>query len=105
MALTPVEVRHFKPPKRFLGGYRTHEVDELLNEIVVSFEDVVTGHVFDVVDRFDPASPDLLVERLAAPGDALVVEALRSCGHEPHLPPASVPPRLSTCGRSVVGCG
>jgi cell division septum initiation protein DivIVA len=40
MALTPVEIRHLKPAKTLFGGYRRSAIDSLLDEIVVSFEDV-----------------------------------------------------------------
>jgi cell division initiation protein len=59
MALTPVEVRHFKPPKRLLGGYRSLEVDELLNEIVVSFEDVWRERA-DLADKVEALEADLV---------------------------------------------
>jgi cell division initiation protein len=59
MALTPVEVRHFKPPKRFLGGYRTTAVDDLLNEIVISFEDVWRERA-DLADKVEALEADLV---------------------------------------------
>jgi cell division initiation protein len=59
MALTPVEVRHFKPPKRFLGGYRQREVDELLNDIVISFEDVWRERA-DLADKVEALEADLV---------------------------------------------
>jgi cell division initiation protein len=59
MALTPVEVRHFKPPKRFLGGYRSLAVDDLLNEIVISFEDVWRERA-DLADKVEALEADLV---------------------------------------------
>jgi cell division initiation protein len=59
MALTPVEVRHFKPPKRLLGGYKTFAVDDLLNEIVLSFEDVWRERA-DLADKVDQLENDLV---------------------------------------------
>src|SRR5207245_7367961 len=40
MALTPVEIRHLKPPRAAWRGYRTAPTDNLLEEIAASFEDV-----------------------------------------------------------------
>ena len=59
MALTPVEVRHFKPPKRLLGGYRITAVDELFDEIVVSFEDVWRERA-DLADKVEALEADLV---------------------------------------------
>ena len=59
MALTPVEVRHFKPPKRFLGGYGILAVDDLLNEIVISFEDVWRERA-DLADKVEALEADLV---------------------------------------------
>jgi cell division initiation protein len=59
MALTPVEVRHFKPPKRFLGGYRVTAVDDLLNDIVISFEDVWRERA-DLADKVEALEADLV---------------------------------------------
>jgi DivIVA domain-containing protein len=40
MALTPDELRHRQLGRVLLGGYRRHGVEELLNELADSFEDV-----------------------------------------------------------------
>lgn len=40
MSLTPVEIRHVEMRRTLLGGYRRQGVDELLNEIADSFEEV-----------------------------------------------------------------
>jgi cell division initiation protein len=39
MRYTPVELRHVKPPRRLLG-YKRSEVDQLLEDVVQSFEEV-----------------------------------------------------------------
>jgi cell division initiation protein len=39
MRYTPVELRHVKPPKRLLG-YKRSEVDQLLEDVAESFEEV-----------------------------------------------------------------
>jgi cell division initiation protein len=59
MALTPVEIRHLKPPKRILGGYRRIAVDDLLNEIAVSFEDVWRERA-DLADKIEALEGDLV---------------------------------------------
>jgi cell division initiation protein len=59
MALTPVEIRHLKPPKRILGGYRRIPVDDLLNEIAVSFEDVWRERA-DLADKIEALEGDLV---------------------------------------------
>jgi cell division initiation protein len=40
MSYTPVEIRHVKLRRGFFGGYRRSEVDRLLEEITMSFENV-----------------------------------------------------------------
>lgn len=40
MAIAPVEIRHVELKKSFFGGYRKKRVNELLDEIAQSFEDV-----------------------------------------------------------------
>ena len=59
MALTPVEIRHLKPAKRILGGYRRTAVDDLLNEIAVSFEDVWRERA-DLADKIEALESDLV---------------------------------------------
>jgi cell division initiation protein len=59
MALTPVEVRHLKPPKRLLGGYRILVVDEMLDDIVLSFEDVWRERA-DLADKVEAVEADLV---------------------------------------------
>jgi cell division initiation protein len=59
MALTPVEIRHLKPAKSFVGGYRRTAVDDLLNEIAVSFEDVWRERA-DLADKVESLESDLV---------------------------------------------
>jgi cell division initiation protein len=59
MALTPVEIRHLKPPKTLLGGYKRRAVDELFDQIVVSFEDVWRERA-DLADKVDQLEDDLV---------------------------------------------
>lgn len=40
MPLNPVEIRNVKLRRAFMGGYRRSSVDELLNEVADSFEEV-----------------------------------------------------------------
>jgi cell division initiation protein len=59
MALTPVEIRHLKPPRAFLGGYERAAVHELLDQIVVSFEDVWRERA-DLADKLEQLEEDLV---------------------------------------------
>jgi cell division initiation protein len=59
MALTPVEIRHVKPAKTFFGGYRRQSIDQLLDEIVISFEDVWRERA-DLADKVDQLEDDLV---------------------------------------------
>src|SRR5260370_1345865 len=59
MALTPVEIRHMRPPKTLLGGYRRDPTDLLLDEIVVNFEDVWRERA-DLADKVESLEADLL---------------------------------------------
>jgi cell division initiation protein len=59
MALTPVEIRHVKPAKTLFGGYRRTSVKDLLDEIVVSFEDVWRERA-DLADKVDQLEADLV---------------------------------------------
>ena len=59
MALTPVEIRHLKPAKSIVGGYRRTAVDDLLNEIAVSFEDVWRERA-DLADKVESVESDLV---------------------------------------------
>ena len=57
MSLTPVEIRHVKLPRRLLG-YERLAVDRLLEEIVVSFEDVWRDRA-DVRDELERLESEL----------------------------------------------
>ena len=59
MALTPVEIRHIKPAKAMFRGYRRAQIDELLDEIAVSFEDVWRERA-DLADKVEQLESDLV---------------------------------------------
>ena len=59
MTLTPVEIRHLKPQKRLLGGYRPSAIDDLLEEIAASFEDVWRERA-DLADKVEQLEGDLV---------------------------------------------
>ncbi|MBW8742727.1 MAG: DivIVA domain-containing protein [Gaiellaceae bacterium] len=59
MALTPVEIRHLKPPRTIGRGYNRAAVDDILGEIVVSFEDVWRERA-DLADKIDQLEADLV---------------------------------------------
>jgi cell division initiation protein len=54
-----VEIRHLKPPKSIVGGYRRTAVDDLLHEIAVSFEDVWRERA-DLADKVESVESDLV---------------------------------------------
>ena len=58
MALTPVEIRHLKPPTSFRGYDRGH-TDRLFAEIAASFEDVWRERA-DLADRVEALEADLV---------------------------------------------
>ena len=59
MGLTPVEIRHLKPARSVIGGYRRTSVDAMLDEIVVSFEDVWRERA-DFADKIEQLEADLI---------------------------------------------
>lgn len=59
MTLTPVEIRHLKPAKSLIGGYRRSAIDELLDEIAASFEDVWRERA-DLYDKVEQLEADLV---------------------------------------------
>ena len=59
MTLTPVEIRHLKPAKSFVGGYDKAAVDRLLDEIAASFEDVWRDRA-DMADKVEQLEGDLV---------------------------------------------
>ncbi len=58
MTLTPVEIRHLKPAKTAIGGYQRAVVDDLLDEIAASFEDVWRERA-DLADKIEQLESDL----------------------------------------------
>jgi cell division initiation protein len=58
MTLTPVEIRHLKPDKSFIGGYDRTAIDHLLDEIAGSFEDVWRERA-DLADKVEQLESDL----------------------------------------------
>lgn len=58
MTLTPVEIRHIKPAKAFIGGYEKSAIDDLLHEIATSFEDVWRERA-DLADKIELLESDL----------------------------------------------
>jgi cell division initiation protein len=58
MGLTPVEIRHMRPPKTLLGGYRRDPTERLFDEIVASFEDVWRERA-DLADKVEHLEADL----------------------------------------------
>jgi cell division initiation protein len=59
MTLTPVEVRHLKPSKTLVGGYKRVGIDALLDEIAASFEDVWRERA-DLADKVEQLEADLV---------------------------------------------
>jgi cell division initiation protein len=59
MALTPVEIRHLKPARSLVGGYKRTAVEALMDEIVASFEDVWRERA-DLADKVDQLEVDLV---------------------------------------------
>lgn len=59
MALTPVEIRHMRPPRTLLGGYRRDPTELLLEEIVANFEDVWRERA-DLADQVESLEADLI---------------------------------------------
>jgi cell division initiation protein len=59
MTLTPVEIRHVKPTKSIVRGYRRAPIDELLEEIAASFEDVWRERA-DLFDKVEQLEADLV---------------------------------------------
>jgi cell division initiation protein len=59
MTLTPVEIRHAQPKRTYLRGYDRDAVDGLLDEIVMSFEDVWRERA-DMADKVEQLENDLV---------------------------------------------
>lgn len=58
MSLTPVEIRHMRPPRSLLGGYRRDPTERLFDEIVASFEDVWRERA-DLADKVENLEAEL----------------------------------------------
>jgi cell division initiation protein len=59
VTLTPVEIRHLKPDRGLVGGYKRTAVDALMDEIVASFEDVWRERA-DLADKVEQLEADLV---------------------------------------------
>ncbi len=59
MALTPVEIRHIRFGRALVAGYTRSSVDEVVAEIVQSFEDVWRDRA-DLVDKVEQLENDLV---------------------------------------------
>ena len=59
MTLTPVEIRHLKPARSLVGGYKRTAVELLMDEIVASFEDVWRERA-DLADKVEQLEVDLV---------------------------------------------
>jgi cell division initiation protein len=59
MALTPVEIRHMRPPRTVLGGYRRDPTERLFDEVVASFEDVWRERA-DLADKVEQLQAELV---------------------------------------------
>ena len=59
MALTPVEIRHVALRRALTRGYKRRDVDELLENVVASFEDVWRDRA-DLQDKVEALEADLV---------------------------------------------
>jgi cell division initiation protein len=59
VTLTPVEIRHLKPDRSLVGGYKRTKVDALMDEIVASFEDVWRERA-DLADKVEQLEADIV---------------------------------------------
>jgi cell division initiation protein len=62
VTLTPVEIRHLKPARSLVGGYKRTAVEALMDEIVASFEDVWRERA-DLADKVEQLETDLVRHR------------------------------------------
>jgi cell division initiation protein len=74
MAVAPVEIRHVKIKRSLIGGFRPHAVENLLEEIAQSYEDVWRERE-DLRDRVDHLDNELRRHREL---EALLRETLLS---------------------------
>jgi cell division initiation protein len=56
---TPVEIRHLRPQRAVLGGYKRAAIDDALLQIADSFEEVWRERV-DLADRLEQLEDDLV---------------------------------------------
>lgn len=59
MALTPVEIKHIRLGRAIVGGYAREAVDELLDEVARSFEDVWRERA-DLADKVEHLEQELV---------------------------------------------
>jgi cell division initiation protein len=59
MALTPVEIKHIRLGRALVGGYRRGVVDQLLDDVAESFEDVWRDRA-DLADKVEHLEQDLV---------------------------------------------
>jgi cell division initiation protein len=59
MALTPVEIKHIKLGRALVGGYRRQVVDQLLEDVAESFEDVWRDRA-DLADKVEHLEQELV---------------------------------------------
>jgi cell division initiation protein len=59
MGLTPVEIRHIRLGRALVGGYRRNVVDQLLEDVAESFEDVWRDRA-DLADKVEQLEQDLV---------------------------------------------
>jgi len=59
MALTPVEIKHIRLDKSLVGGYKRASVDQVLEEVAGSFEDVWRDRA-DLADKVEHLEQELV---------------------------------------------
>jgi cell division initiation protein len=59
MALTPVEIKHIRLGRALVGGYRRVVVDQLLEDVAESFEDVWRDRA-DLADKVEHLEQELV---------------------------------------------
>src|SRR5215213_1130936 len=59
MALTPVEIKHIRLDKSLVGGYKRAGVDQVLEEVAGSFEDVWRDRA-DLADKVEHLEQELV---------------------------------------------
>jgi cell division initiation protein len=59
MALTPVEIKHIRLGRALVGGYRRPLIDQLLEDVAASFEDVWRDRA-DLADKVEHLEQELV---------------------------------------------